>query len=165
MAAPFHWLGNVKSGAEAAARVRICRHDRSPSMDAVQQAESGHPGGPPGMADIATVLYKDFMQFDAADPYWFDRGRFLLSNGHGSMLLYSLLYLTGVKDMTLEQLRRSRQIESKTAGHPEYKHADGIETTTGPQAAVAHENVGPRQFRVTLIAKAIGAAATTPMNP
>ncbi|MGD0109098.1 MAG: transketolase, partial [Rhodopila sp.] len=101
-------------------------------MDAVQQAKSGHPGAPMGMADIATVLYKDFMQFDAADPHWFNRDRFLLSNGHGSMLLYSLLYLTGVKDMTLDELKRFRQINSKTAGHPEYKHADGIETTTGP---------------------------------
>ena len=103
------------------------------SMDAVQQAKSGHPGAPMGMADIATVLYKDFMQFDAADPHWFDRDRFLLSNGHGSMLLYSLLYLhRRRKDMTLEELKRFRQIGSKTAGHPEYKHADGIETTTGP---------------------------------
>jgi transketolase len=85
-----------------------------------------------GMADIATVLFKDFMQFDAADPHWFDRDRFVLSNGHASMLLYSLLYLTGVKDMTLDELKRFRQIDSKTAGHPEYKHADGIETTTGP---------------------------------
>jgi len=102
------------------------------SMDAVQRANSGHPGAPLGMADIATVLYRDFMQFDAADPHWFDRDRFLLSNGHGSMLLYSLLYLTGVKDMTLEELKRFRQIDSKTPGHPEYKYADGIETTTGP---------------------------------
>jgi transketolase len=102
------------------------------SMDAVQQAKSGHPGAPMGMADIAVVLYKDFMKFDAADPYWFDRDRFVLSNGHGSMLLYSLLYLTGVKDMTVDDLKRFRQIGAKTAGHPEYKHADGIETTTGP---------------------------------
>jgi transketolase len=102
------------------------------SMDAVQQAKSGHPGAPMGMADIATVLFKDFMQFDAADPHWFDRDRFILSNGHGSMLLYSLLYLTGVQDMTLDQLKHFRQIDSKTAGHPEYKHAAGIETTTGP---------------------------------
>src|ERR1700733_10802996 len=102
------------------------------SMDAVQQARSGHPGAPMGMADIATVLFKDFMQFDAADPHWFDRDRFVLSNGHASMLLYSLLYLTGVKDMSLDELKRFRQIDSKTAGHPEYKHADGIETTTGP---------------------------------
>jgi transketolase len=102
------------------------------SMDAVQQANSGHPGAPLGMADIATVLFKDFMKFDAADPHWFDRDRFVLSNGHASMLLYSLLYLTGVKDMTLDELKRFRQIDSKTAGHPEYKLADGIETTTGP---------------------------------
>ena len=101
-------------------------------MDAVQQAKSGHPGAPMGMADIATVLFRDFMQFDAADPHWFDRDRFVLSNGHASMLLYSLLYLTGYQDMTLDQLKRFRQIDSKTAGHPEYKHADGIETTTGP---------------------------------
>jgi transketolase len=102
------------------------------SMDAVQQAKSGHPGAPMGMADIATVLYQDFLRFDAADPHWFDRDRFVLSNGHASMLLYSLLYLTGVEDMTLEQLKRFRQIDSKTAGHPEYRHAEGIETTTGP---------------------------------
>jgi transketolase len=102
------------------------------SMDAVQQAKSGHPGAPMGMADIATVLYRDFLRFDAADPHWFDRDRFVLSNGHASMLLYSLLYLTGVEDMTLDQLKRFRQIDSKTAGHPEYKHAEGIETTTGP---------------------------------
>ena len=87
---------------------------------------------PMGMADIATVLFKDFMQFDAADPHWLDRDRFVISNGHGSMLLYSLLYLTGYKDMTIDDLKRFRQINSKTAGHPEYRHADGIETTTGP---------------------------------
>ena len=102
------------------------------SMDAVQQANSGHPGAPLGMADIATVLFRDFMQFDAADPHWFDRDRFVLSNGHASMLLYSLLYLTGVKDMTLDELKRFRQIDSRTPGHPEHKQADGIETTTGP---------------------------------
>ena len=102
------------------------------SMDAVQKANSGHPGAPLGMADIATVLFRDFKTFDAADPHWFDRDRFVLSNGHASMLLYSLLYLTGYEDMTLDQLKRFRQIDSKTPGHPEYKHADGIETTTGP---------------------------------
>ena len=78
------------------------------SMDAVQQAKSGHPGAPIGMDDIATVLFKDFMRFDAADPHWIDRDRFILSNGHGSMLLYSLLYLTGYEDMPLEELRRFR---------------------------------------------------------
>jgi transketolase len=112
------------------------------SMDAVQEANSGHPGAPLGMADVATVLYKDFLQFDAADPHWFDRDRFVLSNGHGSMLLYSLLYLTGVKDMTLDELKRFRQINSKTAGHPEYKHADGIETTTGPLGQGIANSVG-----------------------
>src|ERR1700753_3706697 len=112
------------------------------SMDAVQLAKSGHPGAPMGMADIATVLFKDFMQFDAADPRGFDRARFVLSNGHASMLLYSLLYLTGYEDMTLEQLKRFRQIDSKTAGHPEYKHADGIETTTGPLGQGIANSVG-----------------------
>src|ERR1700753_109753 len=105
---------------------------RALAMDAVEAAESGHPGMPMGMADIATVLFSDFMKFDAADPHWFDRDRFLLSNGHGSMLLYSLLYLTGFKDMTIEEIKRFRQIDSRTPGHPEYHHADGIETTTGP---------------------------------
>ena len=112
------------------------------SMDAVQQAKSGHPGAPMGMADIATVLYKDFLKFDAADPHWFDRDRFLLSNGHASMLLYSLLYLTGYEDMTLDQLKRFRQIGSRTAGHPEYGHAAGIETTTGPLGQGVANSVG-----------------------
>lgn len=112
------------------------------SMDAVQNAKSGHPGAPMGMADIATVLFKDFVQFDAADPHWFDRDRFALSNGHASMLLYSLLYLTGFEDMTLDQLKRFRQIDSKTAGHPEYRHADGIETTTGPLGQGIANSVG-----------------------
>jgi transketolase len=112
------------------------------SMDAVQQAKSGHPGAPMGMADIATVLYKDFLQFDGADPHWFDRDRFVLSNGHGSMLLYSLLYLTGSQDMTIDEIKNFRQINSKTAGHPEYKHADGIETTTGPLGQGIANSVG-----------------------
>jgi transketolase len=112
------------------------------SMDAVQLAKSGHPGAPMGMADIAVVLFKDFMKFDAADPHWFDRDRFVLSNGHASMLLYSLLYLTGYEDMTIEDLKRFRQIDSKTAGHPEYKHADGIETTTGPLGQGIANSVG-----------------------
>src|SRR6201746_2745205 len=84
------------------------------SMDAVQKAKSGHLGAPMGMADIATVLFKDFMQFDASDPHWIDRDRFILSNGHASMLLYSLLYLTGYKDMTIEEIKRFRQVGSKT---------------------------------------------------
>jgi transketolase len=112
------------------------------SMDAVQKAKSGHPGAPMGMADIATVLYQDFMQFDAADPYWVNRDRFVLSNGHGSMLLYSLLYLTGVKEMPIEQLETFRQVGSKCAGHPEYRHAKGIETTTGPLGQGLATSVG-----------------------
>jgi transketolase len=112
------------------------------SMDAVQKAKSGHPGAPMGMADIATVLFKDFMQFDAADPHWIDRDRFILSNGHGSMLLYSLFYLLGYKDMPIEQLERFRQVGSKTAGHPEYRHAEGIELTTGPLGQGVAESVG-----------------------
>jgi transketolase len=105
---------------------------RALSMDAVQKANSGHPGLPMGAADVATVLFTRFLKFDAADPHWPDRDRFILSAGHGSMLLYSLLYLTGYKDMTLAQLEHFRQLGSKTAGHPEYGHAAGIETTTGP---------------------------------
>ncbi|MGS0978760.1 transketolase [Burkholderia glumae] len=112
------------------------------SMDAVQQANSGHPGAPMGMADIATVLFRDFMRFDAADPHWLDRDRFVLSNGHASMLLYSLLYLTGYADMPLEQVERFRQVGSRTPGHPEYRHADGIELTTGPLGQGIAESVG-----------------------
>ena len=105
---------------------------RALSMDAVQKANSGHPGLPMGAADVATVLFTQFLNFDASDPHWPDRDRFILSAGHGSMLLYSLLFLTGYKDMTLEDLKNFRQLGSKTAGHPEYGHAAGIETTTGP---------------------------------
>ena len=112
------------------------------SMDAVQQAKSGHPGAPMGMADIATVLFKEFMQFDAAEPHWIDRDRFIMSNGHGSMLLYSLLHLTGYKDMPLDELKRFRQVGSRTPGHPEYHHADGIELTTGPLGQGVAESVG-----------------------
>ncbi len=105
---------------------------RALSMDAVQKANSGHPGLPMGAADVATVLFTQFLKFDASDPHWPDRDRFILSAGHGSMLLYSLLFLLGYKDMTLGQLKNFRQLGSKTAGHPEYGHATGIETTTGP---------------------------------
>jgi len=105
---------------------------RALSMDAVQAANSGHPGMPMGMADVATVLFSEALKFDAADPDWPNRDRFVLSAGHGSMLLYSLLYLTGYPGMTMDELRNFRQLGSKTAGHPEYGHAPGIETTTGP---------------------------------
>jgi transketolase len=105
---------------------------RALAMDGVQKANSGHPGMPMGMADVATVLYTQFLKFDAEHPEWPDRDRFVLSAGHGSMLLYSLLYLTGYPEMTIEQLRNFRQLGSITAGHPEYGHAPGIETTSGP---------------------------------
>ncbi len=105
---------------------------RALSMDAVQAANSGHPGMPMGMADVATVLFSRFLKFDPKKPTWPDRDRFVLSAGHGSMLIYSLLYLTGYQDMTLDELKRFRQIGARTAGHPEFGHAGGIETTTGP---------------------------------
>jgi len=105
---------------------------RALSMDAVQAANSGHPGMPMGMADVATVLFTQFLKFDPRAPKWPDRDRFVLSAGHGSMLLYSLLHLTGYEDMTLEEIKNFRQLGAKTAGHPEYGHASGIETTTGP---------------------------------
>ena len=102
------------------------------AMDAVERAKSGHPGMPMGMADVATVLFRDFLRYDPKHPHWPDRDRFILSAGHGSMLQYALLYLTGYPDMTLEELKNFRQWGAKTAGHPEFGHATGIETTTGP---------------------------------
>lgn len=112
------------------------------SMDAVQKANSGHPGLPMGAADIATVLFSKFMKFDPTEPSWHDRDRFVLSAGHGSMLLYSLMYLLGVEDMTLDDLKNFRQLGSKTAGHPEYGYAGGIETTTGPLGQGLANSVG-----------------------
>ena len=108
---------------------------RALSMDAVEKANSGHPGLPMGAADVATVLFRDVLKFDAADPQWPDRDRFVLSAGHGSMLLYSLLYLTGVggaDGLTIDDLKSFRQLGSKTPGHPEYGHTIGVEATTGP---------------------------------
>ena len=102
------------------------------AIDAVEKAKSGHPGMPMGMADVATVLFSRFLKFDPADPAWPDRDRFVLSAGHGSMLLYALLHLTGYAGMTSDELRAFRQWGSKTPGHPEYGHTPGVETTTGP---------------------------------
>jgi len=115
---------------------------RALAMDAVEQAKSGHPGMPMGMADAATVLFTEFLRFDPLAPSWPDRDRFVLSAGHGSMLLYALLHLTGYPDMTLDELKRFRQIGSRTAGHPERGHASGIETTTGPLGQGLGNSVG-----------------------
>ncbi len=116
----------------AVAAGEMAKAIRALAMDAVQKANSGHPGMPMGMADVATVLFTDFLKFDPSDPQWPDRDRFVLSAGHGSMLLYALLHLTGYEDMTLEELKNFRQLGARTAGHPEYGHAAGIEVTTGP---------------------------------
>ncbi|MDT0683797.1 transketolase [Roseicyclus sp. F158] len=115
---------------------------RALALDAVAAANSGHTGMPLGMADIATVLFEKHMKFDAANPDWPNRDRFIVSNGHGSMLLYALLYLTGYEDMTLEQVKNFRQLEAITAGHPEYGHAKGIETTSGPLGQGIATSVG-----------------------
>ena len=104
---------------------------RALAMDAVQQANSGHPGAPMGMAEIAEVLWRHHLRHNPANPKWADRDRFVLSNGHGSMLIYALLHLTGY-DLPIEELKRFRQLHSKTPGHPEYGYAPGVETTTGP---------------------------------
>jgi transketolase len=105
---------------------------RALTLDAVAAANSGHSGMPMGMADVATVLFERHLKFDPAAPRWPDRDRFILSAGHGSMLIYSLLYLTGYADVTLDQIKAFRQWDAITAGHPEYGHVAGVETTTGP---------------------------------
>jgi len=115
---PDHWM--------KAAAIRAL------TLDAVAAANSGHSGMPMGMADVATVLFEKHLRFDPKTPLWPDRDRFVLSAGHGSMLLYSLLHLTGYEDFPLEQIRNFRQWGSRTAGHPEYGHGRGIEVTTGP---------------------------------
>ena len=115
---------------------------RALAMDAVEKAKSGHPGMPMGMADVATVLFTKFLKFDPADANWPDRDRFILSAGHGSMLLYGLLYLTGYKQMTIQEIENFRQLGSRTAGHPERGHAEGIEVTTGPLGQGVGNSVG-----------------------
>ena len=121
---------------------RMANAIRALAMDSVEQAKSGHPGMPMGMADAATVLFTQFLRFDPQTPDWPDRDRFVLSAGHGSMLLYALLHLTGYPDMTLDELKRFRQLGSRTAGHPERGHASGIETTTGPLGQGLGNSVG-----------------------
>jgi transketolase len=115
---------------------------RALAMDAVEKANSGHPGMPMGMADVATVLYSKFLKFDPQNPQWPDRDRFILSAGHGSMLLYALMYLTGYPAMTIDEIKRFRQINSLTPGHPEHGHTPGVETTTGPLGQGVGNSVG-----------------------
>ena len=114
---------------------------RALSMDAVQKAKSGHPGAPMGMADIAEVLWGDFLSHNPANPDFANRDRFVLSNGHGSMLIYSLLHLSGY-DLPIEELKQFRQLHSQTPGHPEYGYTKGVETTTGPLGAGISNAVG-----------------------
>ena len=125
---------------------------RALSMDAVQKANSGHPGAPMGMADIAEVLWNGFMTHNPANPEWLNRDRFVLSNGHGSMLLYSLLHLSGY-DLSIDDLKNFRQLHSKTAGHPEYGYAPGIETTTGPLGQGVTNAIGMAMAEKTLAAQ------------
>src|SRR5258708_1902591 len=134
----FATASRIRHGSEAPAPTSRAVHDRMANairalaMDAVERAKSGHPGLPMGAADIATVLFTRVFKFDPADPHWPDRDRFVLSAGHGSMLLYSLLHLLGYEAMTIEEIKRFRQLGSLTAGHPEHDHPPGVETTTGP---------------------------------
>src|SRR6185312_11175456 len=121
-----------REGASAMSHERMANLVRALAMDAVEQAKSGHPGLPMGAADVATVLFTQFLKFDPSDPHWADRDRFVLSAGHGSMLIYALLYLTGYSSVSLDEIKRFRQLGSKTPGHPENFVTPGIETTTGP---------------------------------
>ena len=126
---------------------------RALAMDAVEQAKSGHPGLPMGAADVATVLFTQFLKFDAAEPTWPDRDRFVLSAGHGSMLLYALLYLTGTGPMSIEEIKRFRQLGSITPGHPENFITPGVETTTGPLGQGVATAVGMAMAERHLAAK------------
>ena len=122
---------------------------RALAMDAVEQANSGHPGMPMGMADVATVLFTRYLRYDAGAPDWPDRDRFVLSAGHGSMLLYGLLHLAGYPGMDMREIERFRQLGSATPGHPEYGHSPGVETTTGPlgQGIATAVGMGHRRAR------------------
>ncbi|TVQ87139.1 MAG: transketolase [Chromatiaceae bacterium] len=133
-------------------RKELANAIRALSMDAVQKANSGHPGAPMGMADIAEVLWNDFMKHNPANPGWADRDRFVLSNGHGSMLIYSLLHLSGY-ELTIDDLKQFRQLHSKTPGHPEYGYAPGVETTTGPLGQGLTNAVGMAIAEKTLAAQ------------
>ncbi len=130
------------AGKSEASHKEMANAIRALAMDAVERANSGHPGMPMGMADVATVLFRDFLKFDASHAKWPDRDRFILSAGHGSMLMYALLYLTGYEDITLDEIKNFRQMGAKTAGHPEFGMAEGIETTTGPLGQGLANSVG-----------------------
>jgi transketolase len=132
LAQPSRFPATAMTAAAPAEHERMANAIRALAMDAVERANSGHPGLPMGAADVATVLFTQFLKFDPADPAWPDRDRFVLSAGHGSMLLYALLYLLGYERMTIEEIKNFRQLGSLTPGHPEYGHTPGIETTTGP---------------------------------
>ncbi|MBU1540862.1 MAG: transketolase [Alphaproteobacteria bacterium] len=135
-------MTDAKAISEKATPKQMADAIRVLSMDGVEKAKSGHPGMPMGMADVATVLFSKFLKFDASRPEWADRDRFILSAGHGSMLIYSLLHLTGYKAATKEELSNFRQWGSKTAGHPEFGHMPGVETTTGPLGQGLANSVG-----------------------
>src|SRR5207248_1798826 len=122
---------NAQLRPQFAGRRLLCNALRFLAIDAVERAGNGHPGMPMGMAEIAEALWRGYLKHDPADPHWVDRDRFVLSNGHGSMLLYALMHLTGY-DLPLEELKRFRQLHSKTPGHPEFGVTPGVETTTGP---------------------------------
>ena len=134
------------------AQIELAKAIRALAMDAVQAANSGHPGAPMGMADIAEVLWNKVLRHNPANPQWPNRDRFVLSNGHGSMLIYALLHLTGY-DLTTDDLKNFRQLHSKTPGHPEYGYTPGVETTTGPLGQGLANAVGMAIAEKTLAAQ------------
>ena len=146
-------------------RKELANAIRALSMDAVQKAKSGHPGAPMGMADIAEVLWRDFLKHNPQNPSWADRDRFVLSNGHGSMLIYSLLHLTGY-DLPMEELKNFRQLHSKTPGHPEVGYTAGVETTTGPLVRVLPTQsvwrLQKKRWRRSLTVRVTTLSTTTP---
>ncbi len=141
------------SGIDRKVSRKVCANAiRALSMDAVQKANSGHPGAPMGMADIAEVLWHDYLKHNPGNPHWVDRDRFILSNGHGSMLVYSLLHLSGY-ELPMEELKNFRQLHSRTPGHPEYGYTPGVETTTGPLGQGLANGVGMAIAERTLAAQ------------
>lgn len=146
-------------------RKELANAIRALSMDAVQKAKSGHPGAPMGMADIAEVLWRDFLKHNPQNPSWADRDRFVLSNGHGSMLIYSLLHLTGY-DLPMEELKNFRQLHSKTPGHPEVGYTAGVETTTVRWVRVLLTQsvwrLQKKRWRRSLTVRATTSSTTTP---